>query len=108
MSVTLFIPEDDVPSLNMSNRNFVAFMELLQVHLPDGCFGAIDKEQVTSVVERICSLEHDELVSFITPTTQDGNIIDCGRDLEYARSRLRHMLRLCNRAIELNQSILFG
>lgn len=109
MSVTFFILEKPEHEINMANSNAADFMHHLDPGVEFDWCGEWDQEKLKQISRRIEFLLKTELKrDLIKPTTQSGNITDCGRDADYVERRLRQFRDLVATALKHGFNVSFG
>lgn len=115
MSYTFYVPGDESMSLNMSNVNAEALLEVLGYELggdgPNGIdpwCGHLDPDDVEGrALVAIAVAPDPELVATADTLPGGATRVDCGRPAGYLTERARRMIELARRAKELRTHVAY-
>lgn len=103
-------PMEPFVEVNMSNVNFREFMAVLLPGRDMDYSGALSFDDCARLYRNAFTVRNrDSLArSLIAPEVQDGNMLYCGRDVEYVNRRLEQIMDLCMVARANRFEVVYG
>jgi hypothetical protein len=113
MSITFFVdteacePETE---LNVANGNVQTILTLMGFDNANPEYGRVQPTDSPAVIRRLIKRQNDEnkIAVLTKPTTQDGNVIECGRTNEQIKRYIKCLLTICSISVKKNLPIIWG